>query len=220
MTTGRVAPRTGRGRALGALLAALALLALNAAPARATAYRYWSFWERTGGSWRFAPTGPASATPSDGDVEGWRFAVGADSAKAAGPRGPVSFARACAGTPAVGGDERIAVVLDFGTVADAPDGSRPPRERTGCARVPRGASAADALAAVGGPLRYGSSGLVCGISGYPAAGCGEAVGAARHAVSAPAASGHGGPSAGLYAGLGVAVAVGGAAAWRARRRRG
>jgi hypothetical protein len=221
----RRARRRARG-AYAALLACLATVALAVAapPAQATGYRYWSFWERAGGSWRFAQSGPALTTPSDGDVEGWRFGVSPDSADALRPRGDARFAAICPGAPAGHGRERIALVLDYGTAADAPGGTAPPAGRTACATVPAGATAADALAVVAKPLRYDSSGMVCGISGYPATGCGEQVAsgtagpAARPAHSGGSAAG-GSPSVGLFAGAAVVSALGAAAFWRIRGRR-
>ncbi len=221
MSAGR-GERRPRG-VLVALVAALVTVtaAAGAAPAHAAGYRYWSFWQLGGGAWHFAPTGPAQTTPADGDVEGWRFAVSPDSADAVRPRGDARFAAVCAHTPARPGSERVALVLDFGTPADAPRGATPPDARTACARIPTGASAADALAAVARPLRYGSSGLVCAISGYPAAGCGEAAAAGKAGPPAAGSAGgsDSGPSAGLLAGAGVIVALGAAAYWQARRRR-
>jgi hypothetical protein len=78
-----------RGLLAAALLAATVLFA--APPAQAEGYRYWSFWEHDGNSWSYAQTGPAMTKPSDGDVEGWRFAVGADSSSAAQPRAGAEF---------------------------------------------------------------------------------------------------------------------------------
>ncbi|WP_372515780.1 SCO2322 family protein [Streptantibioticus silvisoli] len=215
----RAAVRRRAAAAAGALLASVAAVVAVACPAQATGYRYWSFWEHGGTGWTFAQTGPASATPADGAVEGWRFAVSADSSAAVTPRGTAAFAAICAGTPAARGRKRVALVVDYGTAADADGGTAPPRERTGCASLAPDASAADALAAVAKPLRYDSSGLVCAISGYPAAGCGEQV--SGHGTTAAAAAGrHGGsPSVGLYAGIGVVVVLGAAAGWQVRRRR-
>ncbi|WP_269854193.1 SCO2322 family protein [Streptomyces sp. RPT161] len=204
------------------LLAATVLFA--APPAQAEGYRYWSFWERDGGSWSYARTGPAMARPSDGDVEGWRFAVSADSASAAKPRGGAEFGTICAHTETRPGMKRVALVLDFGTAADAPNGATPPPAHTACAQVPQDASAADALAAVAKPLRYSSAGLVCAIAGYPQSGCGEQVGSSPRrgpepsAAARPKASG-GGPSLGLFAGVAVVVALGAGAVWQSRRRR-
>ncbi|MFC7841521.1 SCO2322 family protein [Streptomyces sp. NPDC057382] len=216
-------------RALLLLLAVLPLLA-GAGQAHAAGYRYWSFWERDGDRWVYATQGPSTSRPSDGDVQGFRFAVSEDSADATRPRGAVRFDTICARTPAEEGTKRVALVLDFGTAADAPDGERPPPARTACARVSPDATTAEALAAVAGPLRYGSDALLCAIAGYPEKGCGEQV-AQRPDPSADSAEGKdgretgtkggtsgGGPSLGLAAGIAVVAILGGAAVWQVRRR--
>ncbi|MGW4565930.1 SCO2322 family protein [Streptomyces sp. NPDC004561] len=210
-------------RAAPLLVAALALV-LCAGQARATGYRYWSFWERSGGHWTYATQGPSIVRPDDGAVEGFRFAVSADSADATRPRGTADFGTICAGTPARSGSKRVALVLDFGTPADAPSGETPPAGRTACARVSPDATTADALAAVAKPLRYDSNALLCAIAGYPQKGCGEQVSggasAGKKSGAAPAGSGsHGGPSLGLPIGAGVVALLAAAAVWQARRRR-
>jgi hypothetical protein len=204
-------------RRLAALPAAAVLLLLAvAAPAHATGYRYWSYWLRSGGSWTYAQTGPAMHVPADGSVEGWRFAVSKDAAATAvQPRGTADFARICADRPAVAGRKRVALLIDPGTPADSPDGPPPPAARTACAQVPPDASSADALAAVAKPLRYDSAGILCAISGYPAAGCGDQVSAAKSAPKSP----HNGPSLGLFAGAAAVAALAVAAVWQSRRRR-
>nr|WP_203643143.1 SCO2322 family protein [Streptomyces sp. SID14478] len=204
-----------------------ALLGLTAVPAQAAGYRYWSFWERDGGAWTYATAGPSQTTPSDGDVQGFRFAVSADSKDATQPRGAADFAAICADTPARSGDKRVALVVDFGTAADAPHGESPPAPRTACARVGKDATSADALASVAKPLRYDSNALLCAISGYPEAGCGEQV-ASQDAqkqdaqqTESPAAkkpSGSG-PSVGVLAGVAVVALLGVGAIWQAKRRR-
>ncbi|MFD7504735.1 SCO2322 family protein [Streptomyces sp. NPDC059850] len=203
---------------LVALLAVLALLALLAvaAPAHAEGYRYWSFWQRggDGGGWTYASEGPSAARPGDGDMIGFRFAVSEDSRDAARPRGTARFGAVCTpDTPAKGGTKRIAVVLDFGTPQDAPDGRTPPKPRTACARVGEDATAGEALATVAKPLRYNSSALLCAIAGYPKSGCGEAVTAHQEDEGAG-----GGPSAGLIGGVAAVAILGAAAAWQSRRR--
>ncbi|MFI0234183.1 SCO2322 family protein [Streptomyces sp. NPDC017086] len=209
-------------RAVPLLAAALMLLG-SAGPAGATGYRYWSFWERTGGHWTYATQGPASARPGDGAVQGFRFAVSADSADAARPRGTADFGTLCADTPARPGTKRVAVVLDFGTRADAPSGETPPDRRTACARVAPDATSADALAAVAKPLRYDTNALLCAIAGYPAQGCGEQVSGQARRTDGPAGGGDGGgdggPSLGLPVGAAAVAALAAAAAWQARRRR-
>lgn len=206
-------------RAVPALVAALLLLA-SAGPAGAAGYRYWSFWERTGGHWTYATQGPAAVRPGDGAVQGFRFAVSADSADASRPRGTADFDTICADTPAASGSKRVALVLDFGTRADAPSGEAPPGRRTACARVPEDATSAEALAAVAEPLRYDTNALLCAIAGYPRQGCGEQVsadGAAREKKEKGATDS--GPSLGLPIGAAVVAVLAGAAVWQARRRR-
>jgi hypothetical protein len=217
-----------RGRCAGLVTALLlALLGLTAAPAQAAGYRYWSFWERDGQAWTYATTGPSQAKPDDGAVEGFRFAVSADSKDATQPRGAADFATICAKTPEKDGTKRVALVIDFGTAADAPSGDTPPKPRTACAQVADDATSADALASVAKPLRYDSSALLCAIAGYPTAGCGEQVSGQKpdDTASPTAASGaHGssssGPSVGVIAGVAVVAVLGVGAVWQARRRRG
>jgi cobalamin biosynthesis Mg chelatase CobN len=209
-------------RVLPLLLASL-LLCAGAGQARAAGYRYWSFWERDTGHWVYATQGPSQARPSDGDVQGFRFAVSEDSDDAARPRGKADFATICAKTPARDGSKRVALVLDFGTPADAPDGETPPAARSACARVSPDATTAEALASVAKPLRYDTNALLCAISGYPEQGCGEQVQQQRQKEKQkPAAEkrnpSDGGPSLGLVAGVAVVVLLGGAAIWQVRRR--
>ncbi|MEU5250474.1 SCO2322 family protein [Streptomyces longwoodensis] len=209
----------------GALTALLCALA--AAPAGATGYRYWSFWERTGDGWAYATQGPATSRPADGSVQGFRFAVSEDSADASRPRGAASFAEVCAGTPAREGSKRVALVIDFGTAADAPEGETPPAARTACARVAGDASTAEALAAVAKPLRYDTNALLCAIADYPKRGCGEQVaGSAERKPAAAQKKDQGdeddeddGPRLAWYAGAAAVAALAAAAVWQSRRNR-
>lgn len=225
---------TPRTRTARLLLPVLVLFAMfGAAPAQAAdGYRYWSFWQRggDGGGWAYAVQGPSSARPGDGDVIGFRFAVSEDSDDATRPRGTAGFTTVCADTPAKGGTKRVAVVLDFGTAADAPDHRTPPAPRTECAQVGEDATAGEALAVVAKPLRYNSAALLCAIAGYPESGCGDKVTTSGNAHAAPkgdggeasddgGGGGSGGPSAGLIGGLAAVVLLGAAAVWQARRRR-
>ncbi|WP_411098131.1 SCO2322 family protein [Streptomyces sp. x-45] len=206
------------------LLAAFLLIG-TAGQAQAAGYRYWSFWDRDGGKWVYATQGPSLVRPSDGDVQGFRFAVSEDSGDAAQPRGTADFASICAKTPAEDGSKRVALVLDFGTGPDAPSGETPPAPRTACARVSPDATTADALAAVADPLRYDTNALLCAIAGYPKSGCGEQVSQKQNssATAAPkTAEGkedEDSPAIGLYAGVAVVAALAAAGAWQARRRR-
>ncbi|MDQ0796640.1 SCO2322 family protein [Streptomyces sp. B1I3] len=231
--------RRPSGTAALLLVVAVALTVLGAGSAQAAGYRYWSFWEGDGGkSWTYATQGPSLVRPDDGAVQGFRFAVSQDSQDAAQPRRAPAFAAICADTPVKDGLKRIALVIDAGTAADAPDGERPPALRTACAQVAPEASTAEALAAVAKPLRYDSAAMLCAISGYPASGCGEQVSGgtgSRGSITAsadpagspfagtpPSAQGSdtsGGPSAGVLTGIGAVFLLGVAAVVRSRRRR-
>ncbi|MFC9506706.1 SCO2322 family protein [Streptomyces sp. NPDC057002] len=206
-------------RAVLLLLASL-LLCAGAGQAQAAGYRYWSFWDRDGDRWVYATQGPSVARPSDGDVQGFRFAVSEDSSDAARPRGAADFETICAKTPARDGRKRVALVIDSGTNADAPQGATPPPARTACARVAPDATTAEALATVAKPLRYDTNALLCAIAGYPEKGCGEQVASSRK--SPPAAQrdtpDDNGPSLGLLAGIAVVTVLGAAAVWQVRRR--
>jgi len=95
--------------------------------------------------------GPAQARPA---------------AAAAGP---------CGGSTAPG-TLRVAIVVDFGTEPGAPGAPGGPSAT--CLTLPGGATGGDLLRerarALGGPLpRYASSGLLCGLDGWPGSGCGE-----------------------------------------------
>ncbi|QGV80866.1 SCO2322 family protein [Streptomyces ficellus] len=218
-------------RLLVLLLAACTVLLGLAGPAGAAGYRYWSFWESDGKGWTYATQGPATARPGDGDVNGYRFAVSADSQDAQRPRRAPDFAAICASTPAKDGTKRVGVVIDPGTAADAPEGSgQPPAPRAACARVRADATAAEALAEVAKPLRYDNHALLCGISGYPRTGCGEQVAATPGGPSptgspSPPPAPHPvmdlepGPSAGVVTGVAAVVVLGAAGVWQARRRR-
>ncbi|MER5864335.1 SCO2322 family protein [Kitasatospora sp. NPDC002040] len=209
-------PRSRTAAALTPVAAVLALLLplLLATPAQATGYRYWSFWKWSGSAWAYQQQGPAVYVPPDGAVDGWRFAVSPDGGQdAARPTAGGDFAALCAATPAEPGRKRVAVVLDFGTPADAPGGETPPAARTACAAVPTGASSAEVLAAVAPPLRYDTNGILCAIAGYPRTGCGDTLAADNSGDG----KGGSGPAIGLLAG-GALIAVLAAAAVRQARR--
>ncbi|MFE2556082.1 SCO2322 family protein [Streptomyces sp. NPDC059352] len=215
----------------------LTLFAVAAAPAQAAGYRYWSFWESDGGKpWAYATQGPATARPADGDAIGFRFAISKGTSDTSRPSVAPDFPGICAGVEKKDGTKRIAVVVDFGGPQDAPPGETLPEKpvRVGCAQVREDATGAEALAEVAKPLRYDGAAMLCGITGYPARGCGEQVaengeapaspvaptapGSASASGSASGAKDGAGPSFGVLAGGAAVLALGGAAIWKARRR--
>ncbi|MDN5796602.1 MAG: hypothetical protein L0H79_12715 [Intrasporangium sp.] len=168
-------PTTHR-RSLRAVLVALLAAGLGLlmiAPAHAAAYRFWGFYQLTDGAWAFAQKGADQTVPKDGSVEGWRFAV-SDTSGARYPRAVLTFEQVCGQTPAVSGQKRVGLVVDYGRGADAEDAATPPAPAASCAVVDSDATSLDVLGTTGG-LRV-EKGLVCGVDGYPAAGCGGEVG--------------------------------------------
>lgn len=150
-------------------------------------YVYWSYWSaNSSGGWTFATVGSASIRPADGSVEGWRYGAG----EGAGPSQPPSvspnFGAACNGTTAVAGKKRVAVVIDSGTAAVA-GGPTPPAVVTKCAQVDVNANGTQVLNAVT-QTRMAADGMVCGINGYPATGCGVQVSASQLNSPAPGAT--------------------------------
>lgn len=165
--------------ALSCVAGVAALIVATPAPASAaTAYRYWAFYVAHGNTWQYAQRGPASEYPTDGDVEGWRFAIQVDAAGGPAPREVPDFATLCASTPAKAGELRVGLVIDFGVAADAPAHESPPAGVVpGCIYVHDGDSDAAVLQAAT-TIRIGTgsdAGLVCGIDGYPKTECVPAV---------------------------------------------
>lgn len=158
------------------LLAVLAILVVGAAtalPASAEAFRYWGYYAASGDAWTFADAGSTETVPADGSVEGWRFAVTGEASERL-PRAAGDFELLCGSTPAEDGSKRVGVVIDYGTADDAPDGDTVPAARGACAVVAEDATGSDVMTAVA-DLRLGEGGFICGIDGYPAEGCGDAV---------------------------------------------
>lgn len=155
-----------------ALMLALAAVPLGARAASAAedGYRYWGYFQGTGDTWSFAQKGAAETVPADGSVEGWRYALaGPNDSKL--PRAKGNFGAICAKAQPAEGLKRVAVVVDQGTGADAPEGATPAGEVSGtCVIADQQATGADLLGMLA-DVRI-ENGMTCGINGYPAAGCG------------------------------------------------
>jgi hypothetical protein len=222
--------------ALLTLIAALAAaLALTASPAHATAYRFWSYWQGAGGQWVAAQTGPADYQVVDSDVQGWRFGITVAMPQTPPDNAP-DFAALCpdlAAGDAPSGQVRVAVVIDPGFTADAPQGQTPPVDRIACVTVPEGSTGSQALSAAGSVTEQ--SGMVCAIDAYPSGECSATVSDADAAAAASAAateppnpavvasdgaSAPGSPATpvGLIAALAALIAVAGTALVLNRRR--
>lgn len=170
---------------LAALAAMFAMLSV-AGPAKADLYRYWSVWQAPNGSWTFVETAPDSLVPVDGEVMGWRYAVGGvDATTMRPPRTLPAFADVCGTQTPGAGEKSVAVVIDPGTAADAPDGQTPATPLVTCATVPEAATAVQTLQAVADTRIEG--GLVCAVLGYPSTGCGDTVAGATEVPADSAA---------------------------------
>jgi hypothetical protein len=177
--------------ALSCLVGVAVFTLATPAPASAsTAYRYWAFYLAHGSTWQYSQRGPASEYPTDGDVEGWRFAIQVDAGGGLTPRDVPDFATLCASNPAKAGDIRVGIVVDFGVTSDAPVHESPPAAVVpGCVYVHDGDSGAAVLQAAT-TVRIGAgsdAGLVCGIDGYPKAECAPAVTVPTTTTAAPTA---------------------------------
>ncbi|MDX6275588.1 MAG: hypothetical protein QOJ92_2798 [Frankiales bacterium] len=154
-------------RAAVAVLAA-ALLAATAATglapaADATSYRYWIYWHYTGGSWHYSQVGPRDDRMEDGDVAGWRFGRSAASSSALNPRRSGDYATLCPGHPTTDDGTQVALVIDYGTEADAPGYPT----ATYCLTLGSHHQGTDALRATGLSLRSDGGSLLCAIHDYP-----------------------------------------------------
>jgi hypothetical protein len=184
-----------------------------AAPASADATAFWGYWQASGSDWAFAKTGPASAHPKEGAVEGWRFARSSGDTGTP-PRAEPAFAKICGSTAAQAGNKRVAVVIDYGDRADAPSGATPPAAKTSCAVVPQSATGSDVLAKVATP-KEDKSGLICAIDTFGP--CAAAAPAAT--PSSPAAKKKDSGSTALSVGIGVVLVLAAGGSMVALRRR-
>lgn len=159
---------------LSVLLTALVVSASSGAAQAADGYRYWNYFHVKNGALAFATTGPAGFVPPDGGTEAYRFGTSTPQ-QGLQPRvdlRKVTFASVCSTTKPRAGEKRVAVLLDFGTKADS-GGAQVPHPRADCAQVPAKANGMQVLGAVA-KVRT-QKGMICGLDGYPASGCGEAV---------------------------------------------
>jgi hypothetical protein len=143
--------------------------------ASASVYVYWSYWDQPSpGTWLPSATGAGAQTPPDGSVIGWRYGVGSVDGTNQTPRSGDTFEQLCATTPSATDKKRVGVVVDSGNPNVAPSGQQPPPTTTGCASVAPASSALQVTGAITAE-RVTPEGMVCGLGGYPATGCGSQV---------------------------------------------
>lgn len=115
-------------------------------------------------------TGP-TVEIADGSVEGWIFTFDSSDIPSTPPSVKPSFSKICGSTQVVKGMKRIGLVIDFGSPLIAPQGEKVAKTITRCVVTKNAALGIDVLAQVV-KVRTASSGLVCGLGGYPAKECG------------------------------------------------
>jgi len=163
-------------RNVGFVLAAILIFFVSVSGnASAATYRYWNFWTQNANSWSFSPIGPASTNPVEGSAQAWRFDASSPSVPGVAPADSPDavFERACADVMPIVGTKRVAIVIDSGDPALAPDGETPSAPVAYCAVGKVDANGYDLLKTVV-ELRT-DNGLICGISGYPASECASPV---------------------------------------------
>jgi hypothetical protein len=135
-------------------------------------YRYWGYFQAAPSktAWTAAMTGP-TVDIADGSVEGWAFVFSSNDIPSVEPRVKPDFKKICAGVKADKDTKRIGLVIDFGSTAYAPKGEKVKKTITTCVRVAKESQGIDVLGHVT-RIRAASSGLICGLAGYPAKECG------------------------------------------------
>ena len=156
------------------VLAIILVSTFIAPPAQAVekGYRYWGYFQAAPSktAWTAAMTGP-TVDIADGSVEGWAFVFSSNDIPSVEPRVKPDFKKICAGVKADKDTKRIGLVIDFGSSAYAPKGEKVKKTITTCVRVAKESQGIDVLGQVT-KIRAASSGLICGLAGYPAKECG------------------------------------------------
>jgi len=150
---------------------------------QAASYRYWTYWTATNDVWEFRQVGPAANIPTDGAVEGWKFAIsslnGDEQAKPAFTSVD-TFQVICGSTPSLPDKKRVALVVDPGMTQAAPQGEKPGALTSTCVQIETDATGYNVLRSAM-PVRT-SNGFICGIDGYPTIECADVVDNATTAI--------------------------------------
>lgn len=155
---------------VGLTVVALAPCLVTPGPASAGSYAYWSYWHDTGAGWKYSGCGAyysqGDCVPADGTLDGWRFTVSSEGG-ATPPRYSAGFAKACESTAPKSGTKRVAIIVDYGTQADASN-------RPIAARCATGGPQDNGGALLEQQFRItASQGFICSIESYPKSGCGD-----------------------------------------------
>ena len=135
-------------------------------------WRYWGYFQAAPGAtaWTTAMTGP-TVDIADGAVEGWSFVFSSEDVPSVPPKIKPNFKSICGKTMADPDTKRVALVIEFGSKAWAPKGEKVAKTITRCVRTALDSQGIDVLGQVV-KIRAASSGLICGLNGFPAKECG------------------------------------------------
>jgi hypothetical protein len=158
--------------AIALLLISTQIITVPASHAATKGYRYWGYFQAAPGSthWKAAMTGP-TVDIADGAVEGWSFVFSSDDVPSVAPMTKPSFASICGSTKADPDTKRIALVIEFGNPVYAPKGEKVQKPIVQCVTTAKSSQGIDVLGQVV-KVRSASSGLICGLNGYPKKECG------------------------------------------------
>ncbi len=158
--------------AVALLLISTQIITAPASHAATKGYRYWGYFQAAPGSthWKAAMTGP-TVDIADGAVEGWSFVFSSDDVPSVAPMTKPSFASICGSTKADPDTKRIALVIEFGSPVYAPKGEKVQKPIVQCVTTAKSSQGIDVLGQVV-KVRSASSGLICGLNGYPKKECG------------------------------------------------
>jgi len=158
--------------AIALLLISTQIITVPASHAATKGYRYWGYFQAAPGSthWKAAMTGP-TVDIADGAVEGWSFVFSSDDVPSVAPMTKPSFAAICGSTKADPDTKRIALVIEFGSPVYAPKGEKVQKPIVQCVTTAKSSQGIDVLGQVV-KVRSASSGLICGLNGYPKKECG------------------------------------------------
>ena len=154
------------------IIFATSLVATPPATAAEKGWRYWGYFQAGAGktAWTSAMTGP-TVDVADGSVEGWSFVFSSEAVPSTAPQTKPNFASICAKTKPDADTKRVALVIEFGSKAYAPKGEKIQKPIIRCVRTAKESQGIDILGQVV-KIRSASSGLICGLKGYPAKECG------------------------------------------------
>ena len=142
------------------------------ADAASQGWRYWGYFQAAPKtqSWVAAATGP-TVDIADGAVEGWIFTFSGDDVPSTPPSVKPDFNQICGKTKVQNGKKRIGLVIEFGKRTYAPKGETVQKRIVRCVVTDTKSQGLEVLAE-SVKVRQDTSGLICGLNGFPAKECG------------------------------------------------